>query len=148
MDQTFTVIGILGFLFGLTFLGITILLLSIKVWKIKSSVKTTGVVIDVEVRQGMRQNHSSTRNTLFRPKIRFQTADGRLIDYQSKISSSLDNYSIGENVTVHYNPQFPQEAHIGTIKRVVFPYLIFAFVGGLFAFIGAFFVAMSFSFLH
>lgn len=146
MDQTFTIIGILGFLFGLTFLGITVVLLLIKVWKIKSSTKTTGVVIDVEVRQGMRQNHSSTRNTLFRPTIRFQTADGRLINYQSKISSSLDNYSVGENVTVHYNPQFPQEVHIGTISRVVFPYLIFGFVGGLFAFVGAFFVVMSFSF--
>lgn len=148
MDRTFTIIGILAVLFGLLLFGITIVLLLIKVWKIKSSTKTTGVIIDVEVRQGMRQSHSSTRNPLYKPKVRFQTADGSLIDYQSKISSSLDNYGIGENVTVYYNPQFPQEAHIGTIKRVVFPYLIFGFVGGLFAFVGAFFVMMSFSFRH
>jgi len=143
MDRTFTVIGILGFLFGLTLLGITAVLLLLKVWKIKKSTKTTGVAIDVEVSQGMRQNHSSTRNTLFKPTIRFQTADGRLIDYQSKISSSLDNYATGENVTVYYNPQFPQEAHIGTFTHIVFPYLIFGFVGGMFAFVGAFFVAMN-----
>ncbi|MCD9185437.1 MAG: DUF3592 domain-containing protein [Pyrinomonadaceae bacterium] len=148
MDRTFAFIGILAVLLGFLLFGITLVLLLIKVWKIKSSTKTTGVVIDVEIRQGMRQNHSSPRNTLYKPKVRFQTADGRLIDYQSKISSSLDNYSVGENVTVYYNPQFPQEVHIGTISRVVFSYLIFAFVGGLFAFVGTFFVMLSFSFSH
>ena len=148
MNQMFTIIGILAVLFGLLALGITIVLLLIKVWKIKSSTKTTGVVMNVEVSQGMRQNNSSVRNTLYKPTVRFQTADGRVIDYQSKISSSLDNYAIGENVTVYYNPQFPHEAHIGTISHTLFPYLLFGFVGGMFTFVGAFFVAMSFSFPH
>lgn len=144
----FTVVGVLAVLLGLAILGISSVLLLIKVFKIRGSVKTTGIVTDIEVKQGMRQSHSSTRNTLYRPKVRFQMADGRVIDYQSKISSSLDNYSIGQNVTVYYNPQSPQEAHIGTISHGVFPYLIFGFVGGLFALVGAFFVAMSFSFPH
>ena len=148
MNRMFTVIGVLAVLVGLTFLGFTIVLLLIKVLKIRSSTKTTGVVIDVQVSQGMRQHHSSTRNTLYRPIVRFQAADGRFIDYQAKVSSSLDNYSIGENVTVYYNPQFPQEAHIGAISHVVFPYLIFGFVGGIFTLVGAFFTAMSFSFPH
>lgn len=148
MDRMFTVVGVLAVLLGLAILGISIVLLLIKVLKIRGSVKTTGIVTDVEVRQGMRQSTGTTRNTLYRPKVRFQTADGRVIDYQSKISSSLDNYSIGQNVTVYYDPQSPQEAHIGTISHVVFPYLIFGFVGGLFAMVGAFFAAMSFSFPH
>lgn len=148
MDRTFTVVGILVVLAGLLLLSISVVLLSVKVWKIKKSAKTTGVVIDVEMRQGMRHYNSSMRNILYNPTIRFQTADGRLIDYKSKISSSWDNYKIGENVMVYYNPQLPQEAHIGTMKRVVLPYLLFGFVGGLFAFVGAFLAAMGFSFMH
>lgn len=143
MDQKFTVIGILVLLFGLLAFGITVILLLIKVWKISRSTKTTGVVMDVEVSQGMRQNYSSSRNTLYKPSVRFQTADGRLIDYKSKIASSLDNYAIGENVTVYYNPQFPHQAHIGTILHTLFPYLIFGFVGGMFTLVGTFFVLLS-----
>ena len=146
MDRSFTIIGILAVIFGLLALGITFVLLIIKLWKIKNAIKTTGVVTNVEARQGMRQSHGSIRNTLYRPTVRFQTADGRVIDYQAKISSSLDNYAVGQNVTIYYNPQFPHEAHIGTIPRTLFPYFIFGFVGVMFTFVGAFFVAMSFSF--
>ena len=148
MNQMFTIIGILAVLFGLLALGITIILLLIKVWKIRSSTKTTGVVMNVEVSQGMRQNNSSVRNTLYKPTVRFQTVDGRIIDYKSNIASSLDNYDVGQNVTVYYNPQFPHEAHIGTISHTLFPYLIFGFVGVMFTFVGAFFVAMSLNSLH
>ena len=148
MNQMFTIIGILAVLFGLLALAITIVLLFIKVWKIRSSSKTTGVVMNVEVSQGMRQNNSSVRNTLYKPTVRFQTVDGRIIDYKSNIASSLDNYDVGQNVTVYYNPQFPHEAHIGTISHTLFPYLIFGFVGVMFTFVGAFFVAMSLNSLH
>lgn len=148
MDRTFAVVGILAVLAGLLILVISLILLSIKLWKIRSSIKTTGLVIGVETRQGMRQHNSSARSTLYKPTVRFQTADGRLIDYKSKISSSWDNYEIGENVTVYYNPQVPQEAHIGTMKRAVFPYFLFGFVGGLIAFVGIFFAAMGFSFMR
>ncbi len=143
MNQMFTIIGILAVLFGLLFVGITIGFLVRKIWRITKSTKTTGVVMNVEVSQGGGQFDSSPRNTLFTPTVRFQTADGRIVDYTSNISSNLDNYRVGENVPVYYNPQQPEKAIVGTTFRLWSPFLILGFVGGMFALVGTFFVFLS-----
>ncbi|CAN5286923.1 hypothetical protein BH10ACI1_BH10ACI1_24170 [soil metagenome] len=100
MNNHFTIIGTLLVLLGLTFLGGTIILVLRKIFKLKKSIPTTGVVVNVEASEGMRQNHSKRRNTLYKPTVRFQTADGRVIDYTPMISSSWSNYRIGENIPV------------------------------------------------
>lgn len=138
----FTIIGILAVLFGLLFVGITIVFLLRKIWKITKSTKTMGVVMNVEVSQGARQFDSSSRNTLFSPTVRFQTTEGRIIDYKSSVSSSLDNYRVGENVPVYYDPQQPEKAIVGTTFRLWSPFIIFGFVGGMFIIVGAFFLLL------
>lgn len=108
MNQMFTVIGVLAVLVGLSFVGITIVLLAVKIWRIKKSTKTTGVVMNVEASLGMQQSLGSTRNTLYKPTVRFQTADGRVVDYTPNTSNSWSNYRVGENVPIYYDPQQPQ----------------------------------------
>ena len=46
------------------------------------------------------------------PSVRFQTADGRTIEFQSKIGSNAPP-RVGDEVTVHYDPERPEDARLG-----------------------------------
>ena len=139
MNKMFPIIGVLLILLGLTFIGGTIILALRKFLKLKKSIAATGVVVHVEVSQGMRQNHSRTRNTLYKPTVRFQTADGRVIDYTPMMASSWSNYGIGENVPVQYDPRQPEKAMIGDASVFWLPFIICGFFGGLSMLVGTFF---------
>jgi hypothetical protein len=142
MNKMFPIIGVLVILFGLMFLGGTVVLALRKYLKLKKSIAATGVVVHVQVSEGMRQNHSSTRNTLYKPTVRFQTADGRVIDYTPLMASSWSNYGIGEKVAVQYDPRQPEKAMIGNASVFWMPFLICGFIGGMFTLVGAFFVLL------
>ena len=111
--------------------------------KMKKWMKTTGVVLDVEIRQGMRQQMGTTRNTLYKPKVRFQAANGRVIDYKPEIFNSWSNYEVGQQVGVYYDPQQPEkvmfEARTGDWVRLI----VFAVFGGFFALFGALFLLIG-----
>lgn len=140
------IIGIMQFLMGSAFFGASLVLALRKISRMKSWTKTTGVVVDVETRQGMRQSMGITRNILYRPTVRFQTADGRVIDYEPQTSNSWSNYRIGESIPVYYDPHQPQNAFAGTAFGNWFGLILFGTVGGFFALIGAFLLVSSLSF--
>jgi len=143
MDSMFTMMGVLFVLLGLSLL-ISAIVLCLRKWlRIKKSVKTTGVVVSNETAPGMMQHGATPRSTLYKPTVRFQTADGRTVDYTPKVSTSYSNYSVGENVPVYYNPQQPEESIVGTTFRLWFIFLLFGFVGGVFAFVGAMFISIN-----
>jgi hypothetical protein len=145
MEMMFTIIGVFAFLLGLSFI-VGAIVLCLKKWlRIKKSVKTTGVVVNNETSLGMAQHGATPRSTLYKPTVRFQTTDGRTVDYTPKVSTSYNNYSVGENVPVYYNPQQPSEAIVGTTFHLWFIFLLFGFVGGVFAFVGAMFIAINHS---
>lgn len=48
---------------------------------------------------------------LFYPSVRFQTADGRTVEFQSKLGSNAPP-RVGDEVTVLYDPQRPEEARV------------------------------------
>lgn len=145
----FPVVGALVFAFGLLFAFGTLLLFVRKVWKIKNATKTTGVVINVEVREGMQQSQfdgASPRNTLFKPTVRFQTEDGRIIDYTPNISNSWSNYKTGENIPVYYDPRHREKPIIGRSYNLWFPFFLFGFVSIIFTFVGGIFLLVGLSF--
>jgi hypothetical protein len=142
MNKMFPLIGGLAILLGLTFLGGTVILALRKYLRLKKSIAATGLVVHVETSEGMRQNHSSTRNTLYKPTVRFQTADGRVIDYTPMMASSWSDYSSGENVPVPYDPRQPEKAMIGNASGFWLPFIICGFIGGMFTLVGAFFVLL------
>ncbi len=135
-------------LVGLLMTVINTILFVRKIWRITKSTKTTGVVMNVEVNLGMQQSHSSTRNTLFTPTVRFQTAGGRIINYTPNMSTSWSNYRVGENVPVYYDPQQPEKVMVGRFYDLWFPHFLCALVGGMFLFIGATFTWTFFSFIR
>ena len=143
MDYTFLLIGLGQFLLGSVFFCVSIFLIIRKKLRMKNWTKTTGIVLSVEVSQGMRQSVGTTRNTLFRPKVRFQTTDGRVIDYEPNTSNSWSNYEVGQHVEVYYHPQQPQNAMFGSGFRKWFGLIVFAVVGGFFALFGAVFTLIG-----
>ncbi len=143
MDKSGIFVGVLMFLFGFLFFGITVVLALVKVFKMKKKIKTTGVVMNVETSQGMQQDIGSVRSTLYKPTVRFQTADGRVIDYTPNLSSNTSNYNVGENVPIYYDPQQPQNAFIGTTTFGWVRFAVFAFGGGFFMLFGAVFMLIS-----
>ncbi|HEY8558813.1 MAG TPA: DUF3592 domain-containing protein [Pyrinomonadaceae bacterium] len=143
MDKLFFVVGVLVFLLGLAFAIVNAALFLRKVWKVLRAIKTTGVVTNVEAREGMRHSGAfaspSPRNTLFRPTVRFQTADGRVIDYTPGTSNSWSNYKIGENIPVYYDARQPQKPVVGRFYNLWFPFFLFGFVSALLIVVGGIF---------
>ncbi len=143
MDKSGVLMGIFLFLFGFSFFAVTLVLVLRKILKMKKSTKTIGVVINVETTMGMQQSHGSTRNTLFRPTVHFQTADGHVIEYTPIMSNNTSNYNVGENVPIYYDPQQPQNAIIGTTTFGWVRFAIFGFCGGFLMLFGAVFMLIS-----
>ena len=142
MEIIFTIIGILALMLGLSFIGVTSVFGLRKWMRIKRSEATTGVVVNNETTSGMR-NDFDVGSTLYKPTVRFQTADGRIVDYTPKISNNVSNYTVGQRVPVHYDPQKPEEAIIGATFRLWFSTFVFGLVGGVFALVGTMFIVIT-----
>ena len=139
MDFIPLLIGIFQIVFGSAFFcGSMFVILR---WRnrLKNWTRTLGTVVDVQISQGMRQPLGTTRNTLFRPKVRFQRADGTVVEHEPLTSNNWSNYGIGEQIPVYYDPQHPEKVMFGPngIQRMMS--IVFAFVGGCFVLFGIFF---------
>jgi hypothetical protein len=143
MDKTFLLIGAGQFLLGSAFFVGSIFFIIRRKLRMKKWTKTTGVVTDVEVSQGMRQQIGTPRNTLFRPKVRFQTADGRVINHQPKVSNNWSNYEIGQNIEVYYDPQQSEKVMFGARTVDWVRLIAFAVFGAFFALFGTIFLLVG-----
>lgn len=142
MDKTGVFVSVFLLLFGFSFVAFALVLILRRLYKMKKSVKTTGVVMNVETSQGT-QNEYGGRSTLFKPTVRFQTADGRVIDYTPTLSNNTSNYRVGENVPIYYDPQQPQNAIIDITTFGWFRLAFFGFCGFFLMLFGGFFMLIS-----
>jgi Protein of unknown function (DUF3592) len=110
----------------------------------RTEMRTVGIVTD----HASRRSHGDTdyRTTLlFFPSVRFQTQDGKTMEFENKIGSNAPP-KVGDQVTVIYDPARPEEAKValGSIFKIDPKALLV--VGGIFlaamAFFFLFFVAM------
>lgn len=146
MDYTFLLIGGVLFLMGSAFLAVSVFVIIRKKMRMKNWTKTTGVVTDVEVSRGMRQPMGTSRSTLFKPKVRFQAADGRVIDYEPTLSNSWNNYQKGQQIEIFYNPQNPANVMFGTRTADWIRLSFFAVFGGFMALFGILFMLVNLAF--
>ena len=72
----------------------------------KSELSAVGVVTGHTVRPG----HGSSTGVIF-PSVRFQTADGRTVEFQNGVGSNAPP-KVGEEVTVYYDFDRPEEAKL------------------------------------
>jgi Protein of unknown function (DUF3592) len=93
----------------------------------------TGTVTDIKNRRST--SHSSEGSRIRRyPVVRFQTQEGRTVEFESETGTSSFSQGPGEQVEVLYDPLRPEEARIKTFIMLWFAPLIFS-VLGLFMFV-------------
>ncbi len=108
----------------------------------RTEMRTVGVVTDQTSRWSHGVDHPSL---LFFPSVRFQTQDGRTVEFANKVGSNAPP-KVGDQVTVVYDPARPEEAKVALGSMFKIDPRALLIVGGIFlaamAFFFLFFVAM------
>ncbi len=128
----------MGRLFASIFLSIGLLLLAgagylffdNRAW-LARSVEAQGEVIElVAARDG------DGGNVLFAPKVRFQTADGKSVEFQSSLRTNPPAYAVGQRVKVLYDPDNPGSASLAGFFSLWFATMVLGFIGTVFTAVG------------
>jgi hypothetical protein len=72
----------------------------------QSELSTVGVVTD----HTSRTTHDRSGAVVF-PSVRFQTADGRTVEFQNGVGTNAPP-RVGDEVTVYYDPERPEDAKL------------------------------------
>jgi hypothetical protein len=123
--------------FALIPIGLLILLAAgLSVWSTKtwiaSAIETPGSVIEM-----VRLRDSEDKGYVFAPVVRFETMDGRTIEFQSGLRTNPPAYRTGQTVSVFYDPDVPESAAIRGVFSLWLTPIILAFIGSIFLAIGA-----------
>ncbi len=105
---------------------------------VSTEARAVGIVTDHTSRRSSGMDHRG--DVLFYPSVRFQTADGRTIEFQNKIGTNVPP-GVGDEVTVIYDPARPEEAKVALGSMFKFDPKALLIVGGIFL------AAMAFFFL-
>jgi hypothetical protein len=117
-------------------LGVLLLLwaaylyLDTRAW-LRRSVEAKGSVVEM-----VRLRDRETGEVSFAPLVRFQTADGKTVEFQSTWRSNPPAYSAGQSVTVLYDPGEPNSAAVAGLFSIWGVSIILAVIGAAFAAIG------------
>ena len=103
----------------------------------RTEARAMGVVTEHTSRWSHGLDHPSL---LFFPTVRFQTTDGRTVQFQNKIGTNAPP-RVGDQVTVIYDPARPEEAKVALGSMFRFDPKALLVVGGIFL------AAMAFFFL-
>ncbi|MGH6932218.1 MAG: DUF3592 domain-containing protein [Dongiaceae bacterium] len=91
-----------------------------------------GEVIDVIASQ------DSDDDVVYRPRVRFRTADGRDQEFTSTIGSKPAGFYVGEVIEVMYDPARPSDAHINSFFQLWFAPLVLGGMGTTFVILSLF----------
>lgn len=95
------------------------------------SVEAQGSVIEM-----VRVRDSDTGSLSFAPLVRFITADGNTIEFQSTVQSNPPGYRAGQNVTVLYDPAKPNSAALSGLFSIWGVPVILGIIGVVFTAFG------------
>lgn len=121
--------------FLLSAFGILFLILGIRNFLrtrrfVSQALLATGAVTDVKTRTSTPHSSDGFDVRRYRyPVVRFQTRDGRTVEFESKTGTSSFSQGPGERVEVLYDPLKPEEARIKTFMMLWFVPLIFVVLG-------------------
>lgn len=105
---------------------------------LKRTVEAQGTVIEM-----LRVRDSSDDSWLYEPVVRFETAEGKTIRFESSFRSRPPAYHVGETVRVLYLPEAPESAAIrGFLSLWMLP-VILGFIGATFFGIGGGMLVLS-----
>jgi hypothetical protein len=102
--------------------------------RLKAGVSAQGSVVGVEKRIGSAGigtwAPTFIPNTLYHPRVRFTTPDGRTVVFTSALGSPDRDLELGHPVPVRYQPDHPEQAQVDTPWAWVVPGAL-GFLGGL-----------------
>jgi hypothetical protein len=129
--------------FGLIPIGLLLMLgAACTVWTTKAwlarAVEVQGSVIEM-----VRVRDSDDKGYLFTPLVRFQTAEGRTVEFQSSLRTNPPAYHTGQTVSVLYDPEEPHSAAIRGVLSLWLMPMILSFIGSIFLAIGTAMVVLS-----
>jgi hypothetical protein len=90
---------------------------------------TVTEIVSVKSKDGTTQTY---------PVVSFQTADGGQHSFQNQNYNFLDNYSVGQNVTVNYQPHDPSKASLDDLANNTIAVLFLLAIAGAFFVVGFF----------
>ncbi len=96
----------------------------------RTAARAVGIVTD----HASRRTYSAMDHrpdVLFYPSVRFQTADGRTVEFQNKLGTNAPP-QVGDEVTVLYDPTRPEEAKVALGSMFRFSPKAFAVAGAIF----------------
>ena len=73
---------------------------------------------------------------MYAPFVRFQTIEGRTVEFQSTLSSNPPGYRTGQTVSVLYDPDDPQSAAIRGVFSLWLTSIVLGFIGSAFLAVG------------
>jgi hypothetical protein len=97
---------------------------------LRTAVDATGTIIDLVESSG------SEGGTTYSAVVRFQTADGREIQWTESMASNPPAGKRGDQLLMKYDPANPQSARIAKTSRLWFMPMLFGGLGALFFAIG------------
>jgi hypothetical protein len=117
-------------------IGLLLLLAAVSTaWTTKAwlarAVEVRGQVIEM-VRVRAKESH----RYLFTPLVRFQTVDGRVVEFQSSHRSNPPAYYTGQAVSVLYDPEQPNSAAICGVLSIWSLPMVLSFLGAIFLALG------------
>lgn len=121
----------------LLLLGATWAVSSTKTW-LAHAVEAEGKVIEL-----VRRRDSENTGYLFAPVVRFQTMEGRTVEFESSLRSNPPAYRTGQTVSVFYDPDEPRSATIKGFFSLWLMPVILGFIATVFLIVGTAMVVMS-----
>ena len=103
---TVKMIGMALVVLGVVLLSLGSALLFGKLSFSRRAQRVNGIVIGCE-------RDSGIDTWVYRPTVRFQGADGVIVDYTPRIATSNMNYPVGAAITVLYDSQSPAKVMLG-----------------------------------
>jgi hypothetical protein len=127
----------MGRLFMAIFLSIGLLLLAgaayltfdTRSW-LARSVEAQGVVVELVA------TRDRDGNVLFAPKVRFETANGKPVEFLSSLRTNPPAYAVGQSVRVLYDPEKPGSAALAGFFSLWFVPIVLGFIGTVFTAVG------------
>jgi Protein of unknown function (DUF3592) len=124
---------------------IGLLLLSLAAWSLWSTkawiarcIETEGTVIEM-----VRYRDSDNTGYVFAPRVRFETAEGRMIEFENRLRTYPPAYRPRQTVTVLYERDVPESAVIRGFLSLWLMTVILSFIGSIFLLVGGAMVVLS-----
>lgn len=123
---------------GLLLLAIGLVILLFQRRFLQQAVTTQGTIIAMRAEAGAEPGNMSALGMLYHPIVRFTTADGQLIEAESRTGTNPPPGRVGETVKLRYDPTTPERFSLAATTRIVAIFAWgFALFGGVVFFISA-----------